>query len=163
MPAIKQQPPAEQSLLSFIPQGLPRTAAEYLVSGAIGGLVYFGFFILVLGLLFFIKDNNMALIFLPLTCVIPPLTGALSALVFERVRNRPLSLKSAAAVGAIAGLLGSSISSLVALLASFFAPPNSVFSLLQPLLLFVALAVLAVVDSILAALGAAVVAHITKS
>ncbi|MEM4554329.1 MAG: hypothetical protein QXT25_00570 [Candidatus Anstonellaceae archaeon] len=159
LPAIKQQP-VDESMLSFVPAGMPRKIAEYLVSSLLGAMVLAGFFaVSELSVLLFPKNNFISLMFLPIVCAMPFVVGALAALVLEKIKKRPITIKQAAIAGSLAGFLGSSFSAMFLAASWFLFPKVAPFGESIPQLLSLLLLPLIVfIDTLLAAVGAVIVA-----
>lgn len=143
-------------MLSFLPAGRVRGFAEYLVAAMLGALLLFLFFMASEAAVLFMKDTPlMPITFIPVICLLPVLAGALSVIVFEKLRKSQPGMKRGAAVGALAGFFGSFLSSLILLLLSVLGqqPLGSAFA--PTIYVFLVLAASIGLDTMLAALGGA--------
>ena len=104
----------------------------------------------------------MSITFVPVICLLPVLAGALAVIVFEKLRKAPLGIKRGAAVGALAGFFGSFLSSIILLLLSVLGQQPLGASLASTLYVFLVLAISIVLDTLLAALGGALVVKFTS-
>jgi hypothetical protein len=157
----------QSSAFSFVPQGYPRSIVEYIAATIPGAVLLFAFFVASESTVLFLstggKPNDAMLVtFLPVICLIPVLSGAVSALVLEKVRSKQLSVKRGALVGAAAGLGGTLLSSLMILALSLLGkqPFGSVIT--STPLVAVALVAIICMDAVLAALGGALVVKFLK-
>jgi len=99
---------------------------------------------------------------LPVICLLPILAGALAVIVFEKLRKAPMGIKRGALVGALAGFFGSFISS-VPLLALAILNKNPMGEMLSSTLMVVAVLVITIgLDTMLAAIGGALVVKFTS-
>lgn len=160
----KQAPAAEagHAVLSFIPAGTPRSVAEYLVAAIAGAVLLFAFFLLaeIAGVLF--RSDIIAIVFLPVICIMPVISGAISTLLLEKLRSKPLTFQRGAMVGAASGLAGASVSALMLFVLDMFAKIHPFGSLATGLVLLVVLIPIAIVDGLLGALGGALVVKFVK-
>lgn len=158
------QQPAQQdeSLLSFIPAGIPRSIAEYLAALAPGAILLFAFFILAEVAVVFIGGEFLAVSFLPVVCIMPVLAGVVSTLVLEKLRKKTLTLQRGAMVGAAAALAGSFFSMLVLIAVYLLASKAPFGSGITGIFLYVSLLAIVAMDTVLGALGGALVAKFIK-
>ena len=149
-------------MLSFIPAGMPRTIAEYIVATIPGAVLLFIFFVVAEGALFFTKSDIISILFLPVVCILPVFAGMASALALERVRNRGLTFKSGALVGVLAGFFGALVSALMLGILAFLnqSPFGSIVS--DKIIIAAALLMILAIDTILGALGGAIVVKFIK-
>lgn len=177
MPASKPSTPPtakqstaehEHSLLSFIPAGKPRSVVEYLVAAIAGAVLLFAFFLLaeMAVLLFNSTGQNILVsaVFLPVICIMPVISGAISVLALEKLRSKPLTFQRGAMVGAASGLAGASISAVLLLVLDIL-PQTHIHPFggwATGLILLVVLAPIVVVDGLLGALGGAIVVKFVK-
>ncbi len=153
----------QESMLSFVPEGIPRSVAEYVVSAIPGALLLIVFFLATQGIMLMgLSGMVLTVIFVPVVCVVPALAGAISTLVLERLRQKPLTFQRGAMVGAAASILGSLLSSLL-LGGIYLATHKPTFGIALPgvITLFALLAIV-VVDGVLGALGGALVVKFIK-
>ncbi|MEM4348422.1 MAG: hypothetical protein QXN37_02530 [Candidatus Anstonellaceae archaeon] len=160
LPTIKVQQVTDESMLSFIPAGMLRKIAEYLVASIVGAILLAGFFaISELSVLLFPKYDLISLVFVPIVCAMPLVAGAIAALALEKIKKRPITLKQAAAAGALAGFLGSSFSALLLIVSWVLFPKVAPFGAgISTLLSFLLLPLVVFIDTLLAAIGAVIVA-----
>lgn len=161
---IAEKPAAseERSMLSFVPAGLARSIAEYVAASVPGAALLFAFFVLALIAKLAIKNDLLAFAFLPVICIMPVLSGAVSTLVLEKIRSKPLTLQRGATVGAASGLSGSLLSAVLlgaGSLANFVQPFGSGIT---GILLAAALLAIVAIDTLLSALGGALVVKFIK-
>lgn len=149
-------------MLSFIPYGMARNAAECIVAMIPGAVLLFIFFLIAEGALFLTKSDLISTLFLPVICLLPIFAGMASALVLEKVRNLPLTFKLGAVVGAGAGFFGALVSAVMletlALLGQM--PFGSLIS--DKIIIAVVLLIIIAVDTVLGALGGAIVVKFIK-
>jgi len=149
-------------MLSFIPAGKLRSVAEYLVSAIVGALLLFIFFMASEAAVMLLKDTPlMSITFVPVICLLPLLGGALAAIVLEKLRKCQQGMKQGAIAGALAGLTGSFISSLILLVLSLLGKSPLGDALSSTLMVFAVLAISVGLDTLLGALGGALVAKFT--
>ena len=159
---------ADHSVLSFIPAGMPRSIVEYLVAAIAGAILLFAFFLLAeIAVFLFNRDGGNVLIsvvFLPVICIMPIISGAIGTLILEKLRSKPLTLQRGAMVGAAAGLAGALISTVLLLVLNILPQTN-----IHPfgdwasgLVLIAVFAIIVVIDAILGALGGALVVKFVK-
>ncbi len=136
--------------------------AEYLVSAIAGAVLLFAFFLLaeMAGILF--KSDIIAIVFLPVICVMPIISGAVSTLLLEKIRAKPLTFQRGAMVGAAAGLAGASISAAMLFVLDLLMKIHPFGSWATGIILLVILVPVAVVDGLLGALGGALVVKFVK-
>jgi len=149
--------------MSFVPAGKPRSIAEHLAAAIIGALLLFLFFMASEAAVLFMADTPlMPITFVPVICLLPLLAGALAAIVFEKLRKAPMGIKRGALVGALAGFFGSFISS-VPLITLAILNMNPFGETLSSTL-YVALVLVATIglDTVLAAIGGALVVKFTS-
>jgi hypothetical protein len=153
----------EKPLLSFLPAGRIRSAAEHLAAAIAGALLLFLFFMASEAAVQLMKDTPlMSITFVPVICLLPVLAGALAAIVFEKLRKAQPGIKRGALVGALAGLFGSFASS-VPLLALAILNKNPLGDMLSStLMVAVVLLVTIGLDTLLAAIGGALVVKFTS-
>ncbi|VVB98964.1 Uncharacterised protein [uncultured archaeon] len=162
MIAAKPQASAEDSsMLSFIPKGMPRSIAEYLVASIPGALLLFAFFVASEAVVAFV-DPNLAITFIPVICVVPILAGAVSTLILEKVRSKPLTFKRGALIGALAGLDGALISAILLAILSLALHKEPFGTMLTGALVYLVLLVVVVLDAVLGALGGVIVVKFTR-
>ena len=168
MPSAKQpapaaaHAPAEQSMLSFVPSGMPRSIAEYLVALIPCAVLLFAFFVAAESAVALLKSDLLAIAFAPVICLLPILSGVVSTLVLEKLRSKPLTMQRGAMVGGAAALAGSAVSSLMLLALDIAAKIHPFGSSVTGILLFAALAVVVVMDGVLGALGGALAVKFIK-
>jgi len=153
----------EDSMLKFIPAGMPRIAAEYAISIIVGAVLFFAFFFAAEALMLLnIGGDIMAITFLPVICLLPMLCGAISVLALEKLCNKPVAFKSGAAVAASAGLLGALVSAVFSFSLTFMKmkPFGSVIA--GTLMVAVALIVMVGLVAVLSALGGAIAVKFTN-
>jgi hypothetical protein len=92
-----------------------RSIAEYIVAMLPGAILLFAFFVASESTVLFLGGDSMVVTFLPVVCLMPLLSGAVSTLVLEKIRMKILTLKRGALVGALSGLSGSLVSVLLLL------------------------------------------------
>ena len=149
-------------MLSFIPSGIARSIGECLVAMVPGAILLFIFFAVAEGALYFTKSDMISILFLPVVCLLPIFAGMASALALEKVRNRPLSFKAGAVAGMLAGFCGALVSSVMLGALTFLnqLPFGAMVS--DKLIIAVALLLIIAVDTVLGALGGAIVVKFIK-
>ncbi|MFA6907776.1 MAG: hypothetical protein WC263_03025 [Candidatus Micrarchaeia archaeon] len=150
-------------MLSFLPAGRARGAAEHLIAAIVGALLIFIFFMVSEAAVQLMKDTPlMSITFVPVICLLPVLAGALAVIVFERLRRSQPGMKRGALVGGLAGFFGASASA-VPLIALAVLNKNPLGDMLSSSLLVV-LVMLATIclDTLLAAAGGAIVVKFTS-
>jgi len=150
-------------MLSFLPAGKIRSAAEHLVAAMVGALLLFLFFMASEAAVLFMADTPlMPITFVPVICLLPILAGALAVIVFEKLRKASMGIKRGALVGALAGFFGSFISS-VPILALAIMNKNPMGEMLSSTLMVVVVLVITIgLDTMLAAIGGALVVKFTS-
>jgi len=152
-------------VLSFLPAGKVRSAAEHLVAAVVGALLLFVFFMASEIAVQVMQDTPlMPVTFIPVICLLPILAGALAVIVFEKLRKTTMGIRRGALVGALAGLFGSMVSSLPLLILTLIKPDRPAFGdmLASPLLVALVLIVTIGLDTLLAAIGGALVVKFTS-
>jgi len=134
---------------------------EYFISILVGGLIIVLFFIAPSILSILLKSDTLSLLFLPILCLIPLVAGAVSALVFEKIRKF-IFFKEAAIVGALSGLSGSVFSAFILLLFYLLLKIAPFGSFLGGILFFVFLFAIVGISTILGALGAVLIIKFLK-
>ena len=137
--------------------------AEHLVAAIVGAVLLFLFFMASEAAVLFMADTPlMPITFVPVICLLPILAGALAVIVFEKLRKAPLGIKRGAAVGALAGFFGSFVSS-VPIIALAIMNKNPLGEMLSSTLLVVAVLFITIgLDTLLAAIGGALVVKFTS-
>jgi hypothetical protein len=165
----KQQPPAssqkesEESLLSFVPKGMPRSIAEYLCALIPGSILLFAFFVAAeVAVIFLPGGDLLSASFLPVICIMPILSGVVSTLVLEKLRKKPLIIQRGAMVGAAAGFAGALVSVTLLAVAALAFHKYAFGSFVSGLLFYLVLLVLLPVEAVLGALGGAAVVKFIK-
>ena len=150
-------------MLSFLPSGKIRSIAEHLLAAFVGALLLFLFFMASeLAVLFMTDTPLMSIIFVPVICLLPVLAGALAAIVFEKLRKTQIGIKRGAAVGALAGFSGSMLSAIIlAVLALLNMQPLG-SGLSAPIIAIGVLLISVAIDTVLSALGGALVVKFTS-
>jgi len=146
------------SLLSFVPPGIARSIAEYGLAAIAGAVLLFAFFMLAEIASVIFKSEIISMVFLPVICVMPVISGAVSALLLEKIRNRSASLKSGALVGMVSGLVGAAIFSLVLFGLELLAQLHPFGNFFAGAIILAALVPIMLIDGVLGALGGALVA-----
>ena len=149
------------SALSFVPEGVPRSVAEYAVALMPGAILLEVFFIAAQATIVFVEGSLLSIVFIPVICVVPFLSGVVAALALEKIRRKPLIVQRGAAVGACSSLLGSLLSTMAIAVMSF-ATGKYPFGISGIAILIVAFAAISAMAAILGALGGAVVANFIK-
>ena len=150
-------------MLSFLPAGRIRSVAEHLVAAKVGGLLLFLFFMASeLAVLFMSDTPLMSITFVPVICLLPVLAGALAAIVFEKLRKVQPGIKRGAAVGTLAGFCGSMMSAIILSILALLGKQPLGSSLSSPVMAIAVLLISVVIDTILAALGGALVVKFTS-
>lgn len=149
-------------MLSFIPEGTPRSVAEYLIAALAGAVLLFAFFLLaeMAGVLF--KSDIIAIVFVPVICIMPVISGAVSTLILEKLRTKPLSFKRGALVGAASGLAGALIAAVLLFALDMAAKIHPFGAGITGLILLAVLVPVIVLDAVLGALGGALVVKFVK-
>jgi len=162
--AVAKQPSEEQeSMLAFVPAGAGRSLAEYTAGLIPGAVLLFAFFLAAEGaVILFAGQDIMALAFLPVACIVPLLSGVVSTLALEKLRRKPLTIQRGAMVGAAAALIGALLSALLLVLVNVFAHKAPFGSFVSGWLVYVVLAVIIFMDTVLGALGGALVVKFIK-
>ena len=140
-----------------------RSAAEHLAASIVGALLLLIFFMAAEAAVQLMKDTPlMSITFVPVICLLPVLAGALAVIVFEKLRKAPMGMKRGALVGALAGFFGSLASALPIIILAVL-NMNPLGDML-PSTLMVALVLLATIgiDTLLAAIGGALVVKFTS-
>ena len=159
----KQSASDEDSALSFVPAGMPRSIAEYIAALIPGALLLFIFFVGAEAVMMLLPGQDiLSVIFLPVVCIMPILAGAVSTLALEKLRSKPLTLKRGAVVGLAAGLVGALFSAVALTVIQLLTQKPPFGSFLSGLLVYVVLLVIIVIDAILGALGGALVVKFIK-
>ncbi|MFA6328351.1 MAG: hypothetical protein WCY41_02820 [Candidatus Micrarchaeia archaeon] len=104
----------------------------------------------------------MSITFVPVICLLPLLAGALAAIVFEKLRKAPMGIKRGALVGALAGFFGAFTSSIVLLILALLNKNPLGDAVSSTLMVAVVLFVTIGLDTLLAALGGALVVKFTS-
>ena len=151
-------------MFSFLPAGRIRGAAEHLAAALAGGLLLFLFFMASEAVVFFMQANSplMPLTFLQVICLLPLLAGALAVIVLERLRKAPLGIKRGAAVGALAGFFGSAASLVILGILALLGTQPLGSALSSPVMAIAVLLISVAIDTILSALGGALVVKFTE-
>jgi hypothetical protein len=149
-------------MLSFLPAGLPRSAAEHLVSALAGSILLFAFFILAEIAMVAVKEDLLAMVFVPVICIMPILSGAASALVLEKLRRRPLSMKNGVLVGAAAGFFGALLAGFALTAVSLLLKQSPFGGFVKDWLVYVLLLVTLFIDTLFGALGGVLVVKFIK-
>lgn len=153
---------AEQSMLSFVPEGKPRSVAEYLVAAIAGAVLLFAFYLLAEMADVLFKSDMIAVVFLPVICLMPVISGAISTLILEKLRTKPLTLQRGALVGAASGLAGSFVAAIMLFALDMLVKVHPFGSGITGLYLLVALVPVVAIDAVLGALGGALVVKFVK-
>jgi hypothetical protein len=162
-PAPAQSSTHEKPALSFISNERIRKIAEFIVAAKVGALLLFLFFMVSELAVFFMKDIPfMPVTFVPVICLLPALAGALAAIVLEKLRKAQIGIKAGALSGALAGFCGSLISSIILVVLSVLNMKPFGDALSSTLLVFAILLVTVGIDTILGALGGALVVKFTS-
>jgi hypothetical protein len=150
-------------VLSFLPAGKARSAVEHLAAACVGALLLFLFFMASEVAVLFMPDTPlMPVTFVPVICLLPVLAGALAAIVFEKLRKAQIGIRRGALVGAIAGFFGSAFSAFILLALSLLGRPPFGEALSSTLIVAAVLLISVAIDTILAALGGALVVKFTS-
>jgi len=173
-PAIDVHKPSEQSeprhpsapekpLLSFLPAGKVRSGAEHLLAALCGALLLFLFFMASEAAVLLMADTPlMSITFVPVICLLPVLAGALAVIVFEKLRKAQPGMRRGAAVGALAGFCGSMLSAIILSILALLGKQPLGASLSSAITVIAVLLVSVAIDTILAALGGALVVKFTS-
>ena len=128
-----------------------------------GGLLLFLFFMASEVVVLFMSDTPlMPIMFVPVICLLPVLAGALAVIVFEKLRKAQLGIKRGALVGALAGFFGSAASALILSILSLIGKQPLGEALSSPVMAVAVLLISVAIDTILAALGGALVVKFTE-
>jgi hypothetical protein len=149
-------------MLSFVPAGIGRSIVEYIVASFPGALLLFMFFAVAEGALLAVKDDVLVVIFLPVVCIMPLLSGAVSTLVLEKLRKKPLTMQRGAIVGAAAGMWGALVSSLALAIIQLALKQSPFGGMISGIIVYVALLAIIAIDAVLGALGGALVVKFIK-
>ena len=149
-------------MLSFVPVGIPRSIAEYIAAVIPGAILLFVFFIAAESAMVLIKEDILAVVFIPVVCIMPILSGAVSTLVLEKLRKKPLTLQRGAMVGAAAGLAGALVSTLALAVVGLLLKQSPFGGFIKDLLVYVALLAILAIDTVLGAVGGAAVVKFIK-
>ena len=104
----------------------------------------------------------MAITFLPVICLMPLLSGAISSLVLEKIRSKLITYQRGALVGAFSGLIGS-LASVLLLVVVFMLGKKPFGTVLDSTPLVVAARfIIIAMDTLLAALGGAIAVRFLK-
>ena len=160
--AVAKQPEETDSVISFVPAGIGRSIVEYLVALIPGAVLLFAFFLAAEAAMLFIGGDILAIAFLPVICIMPILAGVVSTLVLEKLRRKPLNMQRGAMVGAAAAFGGAFLSAIMMILVNVFAHKPPFGSLVSGLLVYVVLVLVLVMDTVLGALGGALVVKFIK-
>jgi hypothetical protein len=153
----------EKPTLSFISHDKIRKVAEFIIAAKVGALLLFLFFMASELAVFFMKDTPfMAVTFVPVICLLPLLAGALAAIVLEKLRKAQPSIKAGAFVGFLAGFCGSLFSSFILAVLSVLNMKPFGDSLSSQLIVFAILMITIGIDTVLGALGGALVVKFTS-
>ena len=150
-------------MLSFLPAGRIRSVVEHLVAAVVGAFLLFLFFMASEAAVLFMADTPlMPITFVPVICLLPILAGALAVIVFEKLRKAPLGIKRGALVGALAGFFGSFVSSVPIIILAIM-NKNPMGEMLSSTLMVVAVLFVTIgLDTLLAAIGGALVVKFTS-
>ena len=111
----------------------------------------------------FMKDTPlMSITFVPVICLLPILAGALAAIVLEKLRKSSPGIKPGALVGGLAGFFGSMVSSFILLLLSLLGKAPFGDALSSLIAVAAVLFTSVCLDTLLAALGGALVVKFTS-
>ena len=150
-------------MLSFLPAGKIRNIAEHIIAAIVGALLLFLFFMASeLAVLFMPDTPLMPITFIPVICLLPVLAGALATIVFEKLRKAPMGIKRGALVGALAGFFGSFVSSMLLLTLAILNKNPLGEALSSTLMVVLVLFVTIGLDTLLAAIGGALVVKFTS-
>ncbi len=149
-------------MLSFIPSGIARSAAEYLSASVAGALLLFAFFILAEVAMVAVKEALLAMVFVPVICIMPVLAGAASALVLEKLRRRTIFMKNGVIVGAAAGFFGALLAGFALTVVSLVTHESPFGEFVKDWLVYVVLLATLFIDMVLGALGGALVVKFIK-
>lgn len=160
----KPNTPVSKSWLRFLPAGLMRDAGEILLA-AIPGIILLTLLILAVGLLNIFQSGGtnptdwFAPVYIPVVCLLPLVVGIISSLLLERVRGvDTLSLKRSALTAAFSGLVGSVLGLLLLVISGLISPSLKPFgrSLSDPLIEIAILFLVALISTVLSAIGSIV-------
>ena len=149
-------------MLSFIPAGMPRSIAEYAVAAIAGAVLLFAFFLLAEMASLLFKSDIIAIVFLPVICIMPIISGAISTLLLEKLRSKPLTLQRGAMVGAASGLAGAAVSAAMLFTLDMLAKIHPFGAGITGIVLLAALAPVVLVGIVEGALGGALVVKFVK-
>lgn len=153
----------EESLLSFVPKGIARSIAEYIAALLPGSILLFAFFVAAeVAVLFLPGGDLLAASFLPVICIMPLLSGVVSTLVLEKLRNKQLTIQRGAMVGAAAGFIGAAVSVVMLAAAALLFQKYAFGSAFGGILFYVILLVVLALETILGAVGGAAVVKFIK-
>ncbi len=145
-------------MLGFLPAGLPRQGGEVLLASIPGALLQFFFVLVVAGLNIGLGgDGTLALVYLPVVCLLPLVVGTLSTLVYERIKGvRSAALRGSVLTAALSGLAGSLLGALIIIITGFarFKPLGS--ALADPVMSVGVALLMVAVSTFLAILGSAI-------
>ena len=157
---------ADRSMLSFIPAGMPRSVAEYLVAAVAGAVLLFAFFLLAEMAIYLFNSTGqnalISIVFLPVICIMPVISGAVGTLILEKLRSKPLTLQRGAMVGAASGLAGASVSAVMLFALDMLAKIHPFGSGITGVILLVVLVPVVVIGTVEGALGGALVVKFVK-
>ncbi len=137
--------------------------AEHLVAALAGALLLFLFFMASEAAVLFMADTPlMSITFVPVICLLPLLAGALAVIVFEKLRKAQPGIKRGAGVGALAGFFGAFISSVPLIILAILNKNPLGAALSSALMVVVVLVVTIGLDTLLAAIGGALVVKFTS-
>jgi hypothetical protein len=145
-------------MLSFVPAGMLRKIAEYFVALVPGAVLLFAFFFAAQAAVLLLPGGELlAASFIPVICMVPVLSGVVSTLLLEKVRKKPLTLKRGALVGAASALAGALLSAVMLIVVFVVTNKPPFGSTLGSLVFYLSLPAIVALDSILGALGGALV------
>jgi hypothetical protein len=149
-------------MLSFLPEGIPRSIGEYFVAHIPGSILLFAFFLAAELAVIYVKVDTIAAAFIPVICIMPLISGLVSTLVLEKLRSKPLTFQRGALAGALACLAGSSLSAMMLLVVQLVLHKAPLGGLVGGLLFYAALVAIVVIDTILGALGGVLLVKFIK-
>lgn len=156
------KPEEQESMVSFVPAGMARSMVEYLAALIPGAILLFAFFLAAEAALLFIGGDLLSIAFLPVICIMPILTGVVSTLLLEKLRKKPLTLQRGAMVGAAAAFFGALLSALVLALVNIFVHKPPLGSFVTGFVVYAVLLLVVAIDTVLGALGGALVVKFIK-
>ncbi|MCX8197749.1 MAG: hypothetical protein N3F07_00940 [Candidatus Micrarchaeota archaeon] len=170
LPSAKQASASTQAplkpMLHFLPEGLPRKAAEFLVAIIPGAILLFAFFIAAEATVAIFtgeKGNSfMSVIFLPVICLLPLLSGVVSALILEKLRRAQVSVVDGAVAGAASAMAGSAASSFVLVALDIALRLHPFGNSITGLMLALVMAFVVAMDTLLGAIGGGMTAKFLK-